>query len=90
MILKWVTQKKKNLNTATADELRSLKEIGEKRARVIIDLQQRGPINLQGLVNTTHLPAQFFGGLIEKGVILPIPLEEGILAESNDEMNRLA
>jgi len=59
-----------NINTASADQLKTLPNIGGKRADLIIKRRQElGSLNLEDLKMMSEIPNTFWDPLLEAGKI---------------------
>ena len=76
-----------NINTATYDLLKNIKNIGDKRAKKIIEIRDiKGRLTLEDLKIIPNIPSSIWDPLVEEGlVIVPSTLRKSQELETRTE-----
>ena len=80
-----------NINTASQEELRSIRDIGEQRAKIILNARaEKGKLTLEDLKTLQGLPSTIWDPLVAAGkIIFENPVEEDPVEKIQEEMDKI-
>ena len=80
-----------NINTASQEELRSIRDIGEQRAKIILNARaEKGKLTLEDLKTLQGLPSTIWDPLVAAGkIIFETPVEEDPVEKIQEEMDKI-